>query len=173
MSMAPHMPVAAIARQVREHDTRLERILDHHVEHARARADFSGVTAIAIDETSRRRGHRYVSLVADVQKRRVLFVTKGKGQDVIGRFVRDLEEHGGEASAIRHLSMDMSPAFVAGARESLPVAAITFDRHHIITLAHNALDNARWIDARTDPCLSGIESLLLRSRQNPIVKQFW
>ena len=171
MSMAPHMPVAAIARQVREHDTRLWRILEHHVERARARADFAEVTAVAIDETSRRRGHRYVSLVADVKKRRVLFVTKGKGQQVIARFVRDLEAHGGEASAIRHVSMDMSPAFVAGVRESLPAAEITFDRYHIMKLANDALDDVRKAEARENPYLKGSKYLWLRNPKNLSVTQ--
>ncbi len=128
MSMEPQMPVAAIARQVRESDTRPCRILDHHVGRAREREDFAGVTAIAIDETSRRLGHRYVSVVADVKKRRMLFATERKGQNVIERFAADFEAHGGTAHTIKHVSMDMSPAFVAGVAESLPDAEITFDR---------------------------------------------
>jgi transposase len=166
MSMAPHMPVAAITRQLREHDTRLRRIMEHHVERARARADFSIVTAIAIDETSRRRGQRYVSLVADVKKRRVLFLTKGKGQDVIGLFVRDLEAHGGDAAAIRHVSMDMSPAFVAGVRDSLQEAEITYDRNHIMKLANDALDDVRNAEARENPYLKGSKYLWLRNPKN-------
>ena len=122
------------------------------------------VAAKEPNETSLRRGHRNSSLVADVQKWQVPFTTEGRSQDVTGSFVRDRVTDGYEASVIRHVRMKMSPAFWAGARESLPVAAITFARHHIITLAYNALDNARWIDARTDPRLIGIESLLLRSR---------
>jgi transposase len=43
-SLAPHMPVAALARHVREHDTRIWRILGHYVERARAQADYSRST---------------------------------------------------------------------------------------------------------------------------------
>lgn len=166
MSMSPHMPVAAIARQVRECDTRLWRILDYHVARAREREDFADVTAIAIDETSRRRGHRYVSVVADVKKRRVLFATEGKGQNVIERFVADFQTHGGEATALEHVSMDMSPAFVAGVREFLPGAEITFDRYHIMKLATDALDDVRKEEAKDNPYLRGSKYLWLFNPKN-------
>lgn len=128
MSMATHMPVATISRHVREYDTRLWHILEHHVACTRDREDFYGVMELAIDETLRRRGQKYVSLAAAVKKRRVLFVTKGKGHDVIDRLADDLHKPGGDPSAVKHVSMDMSPAFIEGLRECLPVADITFDR---------------------------------------------
>ena len=43
----------------------------------RGLADFSDVKALAIDETSRARGHDDVMLTADAAERRVLFVTEG------------------------------------------------------------------------------------------------
>lgn len=53
------------------------------------RGVFAYETAISIDETSRRRGLRYVSVVADEKKRRVFFATEWKGQNVIERLVAD------------------------------------------------------------------------------------
>lgn len=166
LSMAPHMPVAAIARQVRVCDTRLWRILDHHVGRAREREDYADVTAIAIDETSRRRGHRYVSVVADVKKRRVLFATEGKGQDVIERFVADFQAHGGQAHRIAHVSMDMSPAFIAGVHTSLPDADITYDRYHLMKLATDALDAVRKEEVQENPYLRGSKYLWLFNPKN-------
>lgn len=46
------MPVAALARLVREHDTRIWRVIEHYVDQTRAEADYSEVTSIGIDETS-------------------------------------------------------------------------------------------------------------------------
>ena len=59
MTMICAMPVAAVARMVGEHDTRLWRVLHHYVEEALARLDASEVTRVAIDETAARRGHDY------------------------------------------------------------------------------------------------------------------
>jgi transposase len=163
MSMAPHMPVAAISRQVRAHDTRIWRILQHYVAQAREKEDFHDVAAIAIDETSRRRGHQYVSLVADITSRRVIFVTEGKGAKVLGQFADDFHAHGGDTYAVREVSMDMSPAFIAGARECLPNAEITYDRFHIMQQAGTALDTVRREEAKENPYLKGSRYLWLRN----------
>jgi len=40
---------------------------------------------------------------------------------------------------IEQLSMDLSPAFIAGAIESFPNASITFDRFHVIKLLNEAM----------------------------------
>ncbi|MFA6233316.1 MAG: ISL3 family transposase, partial [Bacteroidota bacterium] len=96
----------------------------------------------------------------------VLFVTKGKGQDVIGRFADDFHEHGGDPSAIKHVSMDMSPAFIAGVRECLPDADITFDRFHIMKLAGEALDEVRKEEAIENPFLKGSRFLWLKNPNN-------
>ena len=53
MALVTAMPVRAAARLVKEHDTRLWRIVHHWVEAARARADFASVKRVAIDETAR------------------------------------------------------------------------------------------------------------------------
>jgi transposase len=48
--------------------------------------DLSNITRIAVDDTSSicgRCGHRYVTLVVDVDSKRVIFVTAGKDSSVI------------------------------------------------------------------------------------------
>jgi hypothetical protein len=44
MDLIPAMPVAAAARMVGEHDTRLWRIIHHYVDAARARVDHGGIS---------------------------------------------------------------------------------------------------------------------------------
>lgn len=53
----------AIAKLVGEHDTSLWRILDHYVEQARAKQDYSGIRRVGMDETATKRGHNYISLL--------------------------------------------------------------------------------------------------------------
>jgi transposase len=61
MSLSAEMPVDAMADLLDEHDTCLWRVLMHYVEQAHAKSDWSAVRRIAVDETSARRGHRYVT----------------------------------------------------------------------------------------------------------------
>ena len=46
-------------------------------------ADYSNFAALAIDETSHARAHSYVTLAADAEARRVLFVTEGRDAKAI------------------------------------------------------------------------------------------
>jgi hypothetical protein len=52
LTFAKQMPIAPLAAMAREHDTRIWRVIEHHVHAARATLDFSGVTKVGCDETS-------------------------------------------------------------------------------------------------------------------------
>lgn len=120
LTFAAQMPVAPLARLARVHDTRIWRVLEHHVGVARAGLDFSSVTKLGMDETSARRGQDYVSLFMDLEARRVLFATEGRDADTVKAFAEDLEAHGGSpATQIDTVCCDMSPAFAKGIAEHL------------------------------------------------------
>jgi transposase len=95
MMLAKEMPVNAIARLVGEHDTRLWRVLRHYVKEARQHVDMSEVKRVGVDETSRKKHHKYVGVVVDLDRSQVLYATEGKDSAVIESFAEDLEAHGG------------------------------------------------------------------------------
>jgi transposase len=97
------------ARLIDEHDTRLGRGLQHSVDKARSEADFSGVTALGVDETSRSKGHNYISVFMDLDRddRRVLFATEGKDAETVKRFREDLEAPGGKAEQVQEACLDL------------------------------------------------------------------
>lgn len=105
--LAKEMPVNAIAQLVGEHDTRLWRILNHYVEKARAKEDYSSVKKIGVDETSAKRGHKYISLFIDLDKRGLLYATSGKDKETVKRFVEDFREHQGKEETIINLTIRM------------------------------------------------------------------
>ena len=90
------MPMAKVAAMTREHDTRIWRVVEHHVNAARDQEDFSAVTKVGMDETSARKGQDYVSIFADMVAGRVLFATEGRNADTVARFAADLADHGGD-----------------------------------------------------------------------------
>jgi hypothetical protein len=61
--LARQMPFAAVARIVGESPHRVLAVCQKYVQMACGLADYSDVTALAIDETSRSRGHSYVTLL--------------------------------------------------------------------------------------------------------------
>ena len=123
--------------------------------------------ALAIDETSRARGHDYVTLAADAAQRRVLFVTEGRDAKTIERLAEDLDAHGCPPEQIESVSIDMSPAFIKGCAEHLPKARITFDKFHVVWHANAAVDKMRRIEQRTDKSLKGLRWTLLKDRSQP------
>jgi transposase len=142
MLLSAEMPVDAMADLLDEHDTRLWRVL-MYVEQAHAKSDWSAVRRIAVDETSARRGHRYVTNVLNGQNSSLLLMVEGRSAGALGAFAKALREHGGDPSQIEAIAMDMSAAYVKGATEHFPHARIVFDKFHLMVLAGQALDEVR------------------------------
>lgn len=164
LMLAQQMPFAAVGRIVGESAHRVMAVCERYVEIALGLADFSAVTALAIDETSRARGHDYVTLAADAVERRVLFVTEGRDAATIKALAADLADHGCPPEQIESVSIDMSPAFIKGVSEELPNARITFDKFHVVWHAGVAVDKMRRIEQRTDTSLKGMRWSLLKDR---------
>ena len=148
LTLAREMPVAACARILRCADNALWRQIDAHVGLARAKESYAGVAVIGIDETSCAKGHSYITLVHDLQQARLIYATPGKDASTVHRFTQDLKSHQGTAEAIKVVCMDMSKAFIAGAGQHLPQAAIAFDGFHVVQLANRAVDAVRREEAR-------------------------
>jgi len=164
LMLAQQMPFAAVARIVGESAHRVLAVCERYVDMALGLADFSEVTTLAIDETSRARGHDYVTLAADASARRVLFVTEGRAAKTIKELAADLEDHGCPSTQITSVSIDMSRAFITGVSKHLPNARITFDKFHVIAHANEAVNKMRRIEQRTDKSLKGMRWSLLKDR---------
>jgi transposase len=164
LMLAQQMPFAAVARIAGESAYRVLEVCKRYVELALAQADFSDVKALAIDETSRARGHDYITLAADALARRVLFVTEGRDARTIGELAAELNAHGCPPEQIDCVSIDMSPAFIKGCTEQLPNARITFDKFHVVWHANAAVDKMRRIEQRADKSLKGMRWSLLKDR---------
>lgn len=164
LSLCREMPFAAVARLVGESWHRVAAIAERYVELALAEADYSEVRELAIDETSKARGHDYVTLAADAERRAVIFVTDTREAETIEELAADLSAHGGDPEAIEGVSIDMSPAYIKGVEAHLPEAAVTFDKFHVIAHASHALDLTRRAEQKRDPELKGLRWALLKDR---------
>src|SRR6476646_11474584 len=96
MLLSAEMPVDAMADLLDEHDTRLWRVLMHYVEQAHAKSDWSALRRIAVDETSARSGHRYVTNVLDAENSRLLLMVERRSSEALGAFAKALRGRGGE-----------------------------------------------------------------------------
>lgn len=164
LMLAPQMPFAAVARIVGISPYSVLAISRRYVALALEQACFGNVKALAIDETSRARGHDYITLAADADERRVLAVTEGRDANAVAAIANELVDHGCPPEQIESVSIDMSPAFIKGCTEQLPNARITFDKFHVVWHANAAVDKMRRIEQRSDKSLKGIRWSLLKDR---------
>ncbi len=172
MMMAREMPVKSVANIVGETDMRLWRIVNHYVDEAVEAQDLSGVERVGLDDTSSRRGHDYVTVFCDLDERRAVYVTEGRDASTVQRFTDFLGDHGGDRERIVEVSQDMSDAYIAGVRDHLPSAQITFDRFHVKKHLGEALDEVRREEAKTHKALlKNTRYLWLKRPENLTDKQ--
>ncbi len=171
LTLAREMPVSQIAELVGEHDTRVWRILHFHISKAYSTKDFSELTHVGIDETSSRKGHKYVSVFVDMQKGEVVYATPGKDESAVERFSDELESHGANSEQITNVSIDMSPAYIKGATEHFKNAEITFDKFHVIKQLNEAIDEIRRTETAVNPCLRGSRYIWLKNPEKLTVHQ--
>jgi transposase len=150
LTMCRDLPVRQTARALRVRDKQLWRRIEHYVSEARKKQDMSKVRIVGIDETSLRRGHDYVTVVHDLDAKRLLFSTAGRDHQTIQAFAQDLHAHGGQPTAVAHACMDMSAAYLKGVTAYLPNALVSYDRFHVVKLAGEAMDEVRTDEWKTE-----------------------
>ena len=140
------MPVNGVSRTVHETAPRIWRIFNHWVRKAVKKIDMSSVRHIGVDETSKRKGHNYITQFVDLDTRKTIFVTDGKDAGTFEAFSKALAERQGKVDNIKTVSMDMSKSFISGAMSQFPKASIIFDKFHI-RKALNEIDGNRAMDS--------------------------
>ncbi len=163
MTLIMHMTVAAAARILGEHDTKLWRLVHHYVEAAVDEMDLADMHRVCIDETAAKRGHNYITLFADIDARRVVYVAEGRGAKTVEQFADHVDTHNADASRIKEVCIDMSAAYIAGVTENLTEAEITFDRFHVMKLIGGAVDKVRRAEVKSRPELKGSRYLWLKN----------
>lgn len=87
------------------------------------------VKRIAIDEISIGKGHKYLTLVMDIEHGNVVHIGDGKGSDALSAFWKRVKSAKANIEAV---ATDMSPAYISAVKEHLPDATHVVDPFHII-----------------------------------------
>ena len=122
LSLCQELPVRQTAALLRCADKQLWRRIEHYVSAARALDDMAGVRIVSIDETSLRKGQDYITVVYDLQAKRLLFACPGRDHQTVVDFAADLKTHGGKTEQIAHVCQ----AYAKGVGLALPQAQISY-----------------------------------------------
>jgi transposase len=127
------------------------------------------VRRIAIDEISIGKGHRYVTVVLDLDSGAVVFIGEGKGADALDPFWRKLRRSRARLEAV---ASDMSPAYLSAIFKHAPDAVHVLDRFHVMKLLNQKLSELRREVQRTAETveqkhvIKGTRWLLLKREEN-------
>ena len=168
---AQTMQISQIAKKFGLRDKQIWRVIDHYVKEAINTADFSEVISVGVDETSRRKGHEYITVFADLDTGRVIHICKGKDSATLRSFADSLNSHNGSLEQISNFCIDMSPAFIKGIKDIFPNASIIFDKFHVMKLVNGALDEVRRIEQKLNGFLKNTRMIWLKNPSSLTEKQ--
>ena len=110
------------------------RVVAEHLDDRR----LDGVFHIGVDEISYKRGHQYLTVVADHTTGRVLHVAEGRSHAALNSFFKLLGPQ--RCAQVQAISMDMAHIWRQPCADHIPQAAICFDPFHVVRLGNLALD---------------------------------
>ncbi len=123
---------------------------------------------IGIDEVSRRRGHRYLTVVYDLERRVLIWVGEDRTTETLAGFFRELGSR--RCRSIQTVCTDMWPAYLRAIREQIPQAQVLFDRFHLVQHLNLALDTVRRQQAAR---LSGLHRVAIKRTRFLLLKNPW
>lgn len=122
---------------------RVARVINRRVSQALADQPLASVKELSIDETSIRKGHHYLTVLCDRDRKKVVGLAEGKDAQAVEQALVDMEIRGAYREDVKAISMDMSTGYIAAASTYLQQADIIFDRFHIMKKMNEAVDQIR------------------------------
>jgi len=140
LDLSRHMTIQDVAQHLGVSWDVIKDIQKRYLTRRFAKPRLKHLRKIAIDEICIGRGHRYLTVVLNLESGAVVFVGDGKGADSLEPFWKRLRSSGAKIQAV---ATDMSPAFTLAVRDNLPKAAHVFDRFHVTKLYNEKLADLR------------------------------
>jgi len=141
------------------------------------RQDLSNVKAIGVDEVAWRKGHKYLTLVYQIDKNcvRLLWIGKNRTTKTFLRFFHHLGKD--RCEQLEYVCSDMWRPYINVIKKKAGQAIHILDRFHIVAKVNKAIDEIRAAEQRQlkrdgyDPVLKNSRWCLLKRRENLTEKQ--
>jgi transposase len=169
LELLRHMTIQDVAHHLGVGWDTIKDILKRDLSRRFAKPKLKHLRSLAIDEIAVAKGHRYLTVVMDLESGAVVFVGDGKGADALKPFWKRLRPSGAKIEAV---AMDMSGGYQAAVRANLPKAVIVFDHFHVVKLFNDKLSELRRqlyreaTDVQHKEVLKGTRWLLLKNAEN-------
>lgn len=105
-----------------------------------SRPSLRNVKYIGIDEISVKKGHKYLTVVMDIEKGNVIYVGNGKGGDALIPFWKRIKQ---SKCQLLGVSTDLGQAYISAVIDNLPGVPLIFDHFHVVKLMNDTLTEIR------------------------------
>jgi transposase len=140
--LAAHATASTVAELMRSSWRAVTRMIARVVAEARGKVDrLAGLTKVAIDEKAYRKGHRYLTIVTDVDTGRVVWAAEGRCQATVEAFFAALGPE--RSAALTHVGCDGADWIHAVVKAKAPNAVLCLDSYHVVAWASEAVDEVR------------------------------
>lgn len=148
----------------------LSDLLHRSIKRMREGHHISDINRLGIDEISYCKGHKYATLVYDLDLGCVVWVGQGKGREAIDTFFSNAITKE-QIEKIKFASCDMSKAYIGAIEYWCPNAILVIDRFHVVKALNSAVDEVRkeqWREAQgaDKKALKGLRWLLFFHSSN-------
>lgn len=168
LELSRRMTIKDVARHLQVGWDTIKEIQANNLQRRFGNPKLRNLKEIAIDEIAVAKGHRYVTVVLNLQSGAVVFVGDGKGTAALEPFWKRLRR---AHAKIKAVATDMSPAYIAAVRANIRGAVHVFDHFHVIKLFNEKLSAFRRqlfheLNSDQQALVKGIRWLLLKNPEN-------
>ena len=160
------MSLAAAGRYVNEDSRRLGRIVNRYVIDRLIEEPLEQVENLSVDETSIAKGHKYITVLSNIDKKQVVGIAIGKDSEAVEQASICMEIRGVDKDKVKAVCMDLSPAYISAVSNQFPKSAIVFDRFHLTAMLNKAVDEVRREDQKKNAVLRKSRYIWLKNQSS-------
>jgi len=147
----------------------MNHIMEKAVKRGLSRRTADPIKYIGMDEKSFLKGQNYITVMTDIEGKRVLDIAENRKEESVDTLWDKLTDK--QKNEVEAVSMDFWRAYITGAEEHVPEAAIVHDKFHIMKYMNEAVDKVRrkenkYLMAQQNDTLIGTKYLWLKAKKN-------
>ena len=140
LDLSKMMTIQDVAETVGAGWDMVKGIIKEHLQKHYGKPNLKDVKLLAIDEIAIQKGHKYFTVVMDLESGAIIFVGEGKDANCLLPFWKRLKRAHAKIEAV---SIDMSPAYIDSVIKNISASKIVFDHFHIVKMFNDKLTEIR------------------------------
>lgn len=163
------MTISDVARHL-DLDWRLVKRVDKlYLWEAYSHVHWDDLHILAVDEVAIRKGHHYATLVINYETGEVVWMGKGRSQETLESFFKELPED--IRAGISAVALDMWQPYMSAIERYCPQAKLVFDLYHVVSSFNKVIDKVRSQEYKKasdeeKDVIKGSKYLLLKNSEN-------